>query len=81
MDFFPTFAELAGLQPPEDIFLDGSSLVPSWLNETESDTRPVFYYRGNLLYAVRQGDYKMHQWTWTTPMNEIKHVRFTAIDL
>ena len=28
------------------------------------EEKPVFFYRGNLLYAVRFGDYKMHMWTW-----------------
>ncbi len=31
-------------------------------------------YRGDLLYAVRKGPYKMHLWTWTTPEKELEKV-------
>ena len=36
------------------------------------ENRSVFYYRGNLLMAVRSGHYKMHLWTWTTPNEELE---------
>ena len=28
---------------------------------------PIFFYRGDLLMAVRKGPYKMHMITWATP--------------
>ena len=71
MDVLPTFFELAGVPLPSDLVLDGASLVPSWLMGEESESRPAFFYRGDLLYAVRQGAYKMHLWTWTTPPEEL----------
>ena len=38
--------------------------------------RPLFYYRGNELMAVRVGDYKAHLWTWTNNIEEFNKVRF-----
>lgn len=38
-------------------------------------TRPIFYYRGNELMAVRLGQYKAHYWTWTNSLDELKKVR------
>ena len=73
MDLFTTFARLAGLQVPEDRVIDGLDLSEALFSGTESD-RPVFYYRGNLLFAVRFGNYKMHLWTWTTPQKELDQV-------
>jgi len=36
--------------------------------------RPLFYYRGNALMAVRYGLYKAHLWTWATPEHLLKTV-------
>lgn len=38
--------------------------------------RPIFYYRGNELMAVRLGQYKAHYWTWSNSWEEFKSVRF-----
>lgn len=73
MDFFATFLDIAGLPLPKDRIFDSQSLKVALTNGTEN-SRPVFFYRGNLLYAVRQGNYKMHLWTWTTPVNELQKV-------
>ncbi|XP_078690387.1 N-acetylgalactosamine-6-sulfatase-like isoform X2 [Branchiostoma floridae x Branchiostoma belcheri] len=69
MDLFTTAAELAGAVPPSDRLYDGISLLPTLLNGTEVN-RPVFYYRGNELMAVRYGLYKAHFWTWTNGEDE-----------
>ena len=49
--------------------------------------RPIFYYRGNEMMAVRQGWYKAHYWTWTNFWGEfsigvkrqIKKIEFSDI--
>ncbi|CAH1779358.1 unnamed protein product [Owenia fusiformis] len=69
MDLFTTALELAGLQPPTDRTIDGSTLIPALLNNTH-EKRPVFFYRGNELMAMRFGLYKIHRWTWTNGYDE-----------
>ncbi|XP_066289333.1 N-acetylgalactosamine-6-sulfatase-like [Branchiostoma lanceolatum] len=69
MDLFSTALDLAGAVPPSDRVYDGTSLLPTLLNGTEVD-RPVFYYRGDELMAVRYGLYKAHFWTWTNGEDE-----------
>ncbi|XP_078608896.1 N-acetylgalactosamine-6-sulfatase-like [Branchiostoma floridae x Branchiostoma japonicum] len=69
MDLFTTALELAGAVPPSDRVYDGMSMLPTLLNGTEVD-RPVFYYRGDELMAVRYGLYKAHFWTWTNGQDE-----------
>ncbi len=74
MDFFATFLDLAHQPLPKDRFLDSFSLKRTLLENEEDESRSVFFYRGDLLYAIRQGSYKMHLWTWTTPTKELKKV-------
>lgn len=38
--------------------------------------RPIFFYRGNELMAVRIGQYKAHFWTWSNSWEEFNQVRF-----
>ena len=73
MDFFATFADLADVPMPNRT-MDSTSLVSAWTKGKIDDQRPIFFYRGNLLMAIRQGEYKMHLWTWTTPPEEIAKV-------
>jgi len=73
MDLFTTFLNLSGIDAPRDRTLDGLDLSGPLLNHQEFE-RPVFYYRGDLLFAVRHGPYKMHLWTWTTPQSELDKV-------
>lgn len=68
MDLLPTIAELAGATLPPGLVLDGHSLLHGVLLGRRNDPpteRPVFYYRGNELMAVRSGLYKAHFWCWT----------------
>ncbi|XP_038664359.1 N-acetylgalactosamine-6-sulfatase, partial [Scyliorhinus canicula] len=71
MDLFTTSLTLAGLQPPTDRQLDGIDLSPVLL-QNKIIHRPVFYYRGNELMAVRFGGYKAHYWTWTNSWEELQ---------
>ena len=60
MDFLPTFAELAGTELPSSLVLDGHSLTTTLLSLTQpTRNHPVFFYRGNILYAVRWEQYKV----------------------
>lgn len=72
MDLFSTAVELAGGDAPTDRILDGMPLGASLLHPELEISRPVFFYRGNLLMAVRKGSYKMHLWTWSTPEHELR---------
>lgn len=69
MDVFTTSLVLAGLKPPDDRILDGLDLTPVLLNNTLIN-RPIFYYRGNQMMAVRLGPYKAHYWTWSNSWEE-----------
>jgi len=59
-DFLPTAAELASAEPPQDLPLDGVSIVPA-LKGRPMDTQRTFYWefyeRGSAL-AVRRGRWK-----------------------
>ena len=78
MDLFATFVDLAGLSMPRDRLFDSSSLAPNLLRGKVDPEKAVFFYRGNNLYAVRMGSYKMHLWTWATPQYELDVVRALA---
>jgi len=73
MDLLPTFADLAGVVLPTHLALDGVSIAPLLMEDkkVEVEERPVFFYRGNLLYAVRLDSYKAHFFTWTTGKEEL----------
>ncbi len=60
LDIMPTCLELAGLKPPEDRVLDGVSLMPMLTGKGKSGRDAMFFYRGQQLYAVRKGPWKMH---------------------
>uniref|UniRef100_A0A8C5MRW4 N-acetylgalactosamine-6-sulfatase n=1 Tax=Leptobrachium leishanense TaxID=445787 RepID=A0A8C5MRW4_9ANUR len=68
MDLFSTSLSLAGLQPPSDRAIDGIDLAVCYCLVSH---RPIFYYRGNELMAVRLGLYKAHYWTWSNSWEEL----------
>ncbi|XP_036951516.1 N-acetylgalactosamine-6-sulfatase [Acanthopagrus latus] len=74
MDLFTTSLALAGISPPSNTILDGLDLTPVLLNQDpgELQNRPIFYYRGNELMAVRLGQYKAHYWTWSNSWEQFK---------
>jgi arylsulfatase A-like enzyme len=62
MDVLPTFAALAGLEPPRDRRIDGKNIVRLLERpETERTPHEVFYYYFmGQLQAVRAGRWKLH---------------------
>ncbi|XP_042891064.1 N-acetylgalactosamine-6-sulfatase-like [Penaeus japonicus] len=72
MDLFSTAAELAGATLPEDRKMDGLPLARALQHPELEIARPVFFYRGDRLMAIRLGGYKLHLWTWSTPTNELQ---------
>jgi arylsulfatase A len=61
MDLLPTFARLAGTQPPQDRIIDGHDIRPLMFGEPEAKTPyDVFYfYAQDQLQAVRSGPWKL----------------------
>lgn len=60
MDLMPTMLDLAGVDVPGDLQLDGRSLVPVLTEETSLPQRTVFWnwpHRGNR--AIRRGPWKL----------------------
>ncbi|KAK7505807.1 hypothetical protein BaRGS_00003078 [Batillaria attramentaria] len=72
MDLFTTFITLAGGKVPTDRVIDGIDLSPSLFKQAVND-RPIFYYRGDEMMAVRWQMYKAHFWTWTNSQKEFEH--------
>jgi len=62
MDLLPTFAKLAGAEPPRDRVIDGRDIWPLMAGQPGAKTphEAFFYFRGNGLQAVRSGDWKLH---------------------
>ncbi|XP_028392408.1 N-acetylgalactosamine-6-sulfatase-like isoform X2 [Dendronephthya gigantea] len=69
MDIFTTALNLANVEPPTDRIIDGINLIPV-LTQNKHIDRPIFYYRGDEMMAVRYGSYKAHYWTWTNSLSE-----------
>jgi len=62
MDILPTFAALAGLEPPRDRVIDGKD-ISALLEKPETAKTPYdvfFYYFMGQLQAVRSGRWKLH---------------------
>ena len=62
MDLLPTLARLAGAAIPTDRTLDGKDiwLVLSGSSHEKSPHEAFYYYRGDMLSAVRAGPWKLH---------------------
>ncbi|MCB0853377.1 MAG: sulfatase, partial [Bacteroidetes bacterium] len=60
MDLYTTFSKLAGVEIPDDRVVDGIDLSPVLFDGKKGNRNHMFYYRGDMLYAVRVGDYKAH---------------------
>lgn len=62
MDFYPTFAALAGASLPPDRTVDGKDIRPLLFSggSSEGPNEEFFYYMSNRLEAVRVGKWKLH---------------------
>ncbi len=70
VDYYPTFAELAGAALPANHRLDGESLVPLWRGTGQPRREVLFWHMPTytVMYGrtpcavVRQGDWKLIHW-------------------
>ena len=60
MDLFTTCLKLAGADAPKDREIDGLDLTDTLLSGAPSPRKTMFFYRGQQLFAVRKGPWKMH---------------------
>jgi len=61
MDLFPTFANIAGGDVPEDREIDGIEMTDFFLGEQETSGREGFIvYMGNDIFGVKWRDWKLH---------------------
>jgi len=59
VDLLPTFLGIAGVPLPRDRLIDGVDLMPILsADPIEAEPRPIFYYSGDELQAVRLGRFK-----------------------
>ena len=59
-DLFTTALALAGARVPQDRPIDGVDLSPVLFGRGALPERPFFYYRSDVLFACRVGDWKAH---------------------
>jgi len=69
IDLVPTLLELTGLPAPPDRVLAGRSLVSTWTEGRPLPERPLYFYQGTELVAVRVGQHKVHTRHWVYPGN------------
>jgi arylsulfatase A-like enzyme len=62
MDLLPTFARLAGTEPPSDRIIDGHNIWPLMADHAEASSPydAFYYYYIGQLQAVRSGKWKLH---------------------
>jgi len=62
MDLLPTFARLAGTEPPKDRIIDGKDVWPllTCKEGSKSPHEAFYYYQIEQLQAVRSGKWKLH---------------------
>ena len=63
VDILPTLCELAGVTPPDDRILDGTSIVPLFTGKPIKRKQPLYwqFIRANdeIKVAIREGDWKL----------------------
>jgi len=60
MDLLPTFCSLANVELPKDRLYDGYDISPVLFGTGKDPRNEVIYYRGEEIFAVRNGAYKAH---------------------
>lgn len=63
VDFLPTACDIAGIQPPADRKLDGTSMVPVFSGQSMFRKEPLYWHfnraEGEFQVALRVGDWKL----------------------
>lgn len=59
MDWFPTVAELCGVDIPADVKLDGHSVLPLVRDQSAPSRYDVMHWQWQKTWMVRQGDWKL----------------------
>ncbi len=73
LDLFPTFAALAGTEPPADLKLDGQDITPLFKSQPV-EPRLLTHYFGVQLQAVREGPWKL-----ILPIAELPRIRIESL--
>ena len=60
IDVFTTCLALAGVEPPADRVVDGLDLAPVLFETGSANRKSVLFYRGEQIFAVRNGPFKAH---------------------
>lgn len=68
LDLLPTIAEVTETLLPETI-IDGQNILPVLKNEKAINHEPFIFYRGNKVFAIRDGKWKAHFITQTAYPN------------
>ncbi len=59
LDWFPTFAELAGVKLPPDLDVDGRDISALLIHPEKSMERDIVFYNHGKIEAYRSGDWKL----------------------
>ena len=73
LDIYSTFLSLADVNYEDDSILDGYDLSKTLFEGKESVRNEMFFYKGDELFAVRLGDYKLHLKTTNSFKETLKH--------
>ena len=59
MDWYPTILDLAGIEPPKGVELDGHNLLPLIEDRNAPSPYRLMHWQWQQAWAVRQGDWKL----------------------
>lgn len=84
LDIFPTLVEVAGAILPEGKELDGFNILPFLQGKSASPRKDFYYFRGTILEAVREGQWKLrysnHSKPGTSPDDPVEPELFNMKD-